>query len=405
MKNTSLETKLGMFVALVVVAALVLLEMAGGTDLFKKGYRIHGHFNTAQELKVGDPVKMAGVPIGKVEKIGFDQGKVKVTMKLDQAVEVKTDAKATIKFAGLLGQNFISINLGTPTVPTLTPDSVIQTVEQPDLSAMMQKLDNAATGIENLTKSFSGDSIQNVLGPMTDFLKQNNPKLTALFGNLQTISDRIAKGEGTIGKLISDDALYTSSLKTVDTLNKTAADAQALLADAKGAIGEVKGTFSNVNGAIGDVKGFMTDARVAVNDAKGFMTDARGAVTDVKAMFGDARLAIGDARKALGNVNEAMLSAKQTVTNLQADLQAGRGSLGKLLKDEALYNETTLAMSNLREIMQKINKGQGSVGKFVNDDSLFKNAKMTLQKLDKATEGLEDQGPLSILGIAVNSLF
>jgi len=45
------------------------------------------------------------------------------------------------------------------------------------------------------------------------------------------------------------------------------------------------------------------------------------------------------------------------------------------------------------------------VGKFVNDDSLFKNAKMTLQKLDKATEGLEDQGPLSVLGIAVNSLF
>jgi len=380
------------------VAALVLLEMAGGTDLFKKGYRIHGLFNTAQELKVGDPVKMAVVPIGKVEKIGFDQGKVKVTMKLDQAAEVKTDAKATIKFAGLLGQNFISINLGTPTVPTLTPDSVIQTVEQPDLSAMMQKLDNAATGIENLTKSFSGDSIQNVLGPMTDFLKQNNPKLTALFGNLQTISDRIAKGEGTIGKLISDDALYTSSLKTVDTLNKTAADAQSLLADAKGAIGEVKTAF-------GDAKGMMTDVKGAIGDVKGFMTDARGAVTDVKAMFGDARLAIGDARKALGNVNDAMLSAKQTVTNLQADLQAGRGSLGKLLKDEALYNETTLAMSNLREIMQKINKGQGSVGKFVNDDSLFKNAKMTLQKLDKATEGLEDQGPLSILGIAVNSLF
>ena len=62
-------------------------------------------------------------------------------------------------------------------------------------------------------------------------------------------------------------------------------------------------------------------------------------------------------------------------------------------------------MANLREIMEKINKGQGSVGKLVNDDSLFKNAKMTLQKLDKATEGLEDQGPLSILGIAVQNLF
>ncbi len=381
MKNTSLETKLGMFVALVVVAAVVLLEMAGGTDFFKKGYRLHGLFNTAQELKIGDAVKMAGVPIGKVEKIGFEQGRVKVTMKLDQLAEVKTDAKATIRFAGLMGQNFVSINLGTATVPNLTPGSVIQTAEQPDLSAMMQKLDNAAAGIENLTKSFSGDSIQNVLGPVTSFFKDFNevksPKITAVLGNLQTVSDRIAKGEGTIGKLISDDTLYQSTLKTVDTLNKTAADAQGLLADAKGAVGDLKGTFS---------------------EARGFITDAKGSLGDVKNVFGDARTA-------LTNASDTLLVAKQTLTDVRSDLQAGKGSLGKLLKDEALYNETTLAMSNLREIMQKINKGQGSVGKLVNDDSLFKNAKMTLQKLDKATEGLEDQGPLSVLGIAVNSLF
>ena len=62
-------------------------------------------------------------------------------------------------------------------------------------------------------------------------------------------------------------------------------------------------------------------------------------------------------------------------------------------------------MTNLRQIMEKINKGQGSVGKLVNDDSLIKNAKMTLQKLDMVTEGLEDQGPLSVLGMAVGKLF
>lgn len=377
MKNTSLETKLGMFVALVVVAAVVLLEMAGGTDFFKKGYRLHGLFNTAQELKVGDSVKMAGVPIGKVEKIGFEAGKVKVTMKVTEGTDVKTDAKATIRFAGLMGQNFVSINLGTPTVPNLAPDSVIQTVEQPDLSAMMQKLDNAAAGIENLTKSFSGDSIQNVLGPMTDFLKNNNPKLTALFGNLQTISDRIAKGEGSIGKLLSDESLYNETVGTMKALNKTATDAQGLLADAKGAVGDLKGTF----------------------------TDARGFIAEAKGSLGDVKLALGDARKTLNTATDTMTTAKQTLTDVRADLQAGKGSLGKLLKDETLYNETTLAMTNLREIMQKINRGQGSVGKFVNDESLFKNAKMTLQKLDKATEGLEDQGPLSVLGIAVNSLF
>lgn len=377
MKNTSLETKLGMFVALVVVAAVVLLEMAGGTDFFKKGYRVHGLFTTAQELKVGDPVKMAGVPVGKVEKIGFDQGRVKVTMKLDQAAEVKTDAKATIRFAGLMGQNFVSINLGTPTSPELKDGDVIQTTEQADLAAIMQKLDNAVGGVEKLAQTFSGDQLQNMLGPMTSFLKDNSPKLTALFGNLQSISDRIARGEGSIGKLLSDEALYHETVGTMKALNKTATDAQALLGDAKGAVGDLKGTFS---------------------DARGFLAEAKGSLGDVK-------LALGDARKTLNAASETMTTAKQTLTDVRADLQAGKGSLGKLLKDEALYNETTLAMTNLREIMQKINQGQGSVGKFVNDDSLFKNAKMTLQKLDKATEGLEDQGPLSILGIAVNSLF
>jgi hypothetical protein len=41
----------------------------------------------------------------------------------------------------------------------------------------------------------------------------------------------------------------------------------------------------------------------------------------------------------------------------------------------------------------------------VNDPGFINNAKLTLQKVEKATEGLEDQGPLSVLGIAVNSLF
>jgi phospholipid/cholesterol/gamma-HCH transport system substrate-binding protein len=61
--------------------------------------------------------------------------------------------------------------------------------------------------------------------------------------------------------------------------------------------------------------------------------------------------------------------------------------------------------TNLKEILQKINQGQGTVGKLLNDESFYKNAKMTLQKVDKATEDLEDQGPLSVLGIAVNGLF
>jgi phospholipid/cholesterol/gamma-HCH transport system substrate-binding protein len=97
-----------------------------------------------------------------------------------------------------------------------------------------------------------------------------------------------------------------------------------------------------------------------------------------------------------------MISQMRSVMD---DIKQGKGTLGKLTKDEALYNETALAMANLREILEKMNKGQGTVGKLINDDSFLKNAKLSLQKLDKATDGLEDQGPLSVLGLIIGSLF
>lgn len=325
MKNT-LETRLGIFVALAGIAAVLILEIVGGVERFERGYRLNALFNAVQDLKEGDRVKMAGVEVGRVEKITLEEtnNKVMVTMKLRSNVQVKTDSIATIKFTGLLGQNFVALDFGTRNAPIAAPGAILATTEQPDLSAMMAKIDNVATGVENLTKSFTGDKIDNLLGPFTDFLKANRAPLTATIANLQAVSSQIASGKGTVGKLIYDDALYTSAYQAVTNLQDTAA--------------EIKAT-------------------------------------------------VADARKVVDQVN------------------SGQGTVGKLLHDEKLYQETTESMSNLKEILQKINQGQGTVGKIVNDQELYRNAKLTLQKLDQATEGLEDQGPLSVLGTAVSKLF
>lgn len=323
MRNT-LETRLGLFVGLALIAAFFILETVGGLDMFKRGYRVSALFKTVQELTVGAPVKMAGVPVGRVEGIGFADNRVKVTMKLNPKALVKTDSRATIKFTGLMGQNFVSIDFGSDQAPRVLDGQTINSTEQPDFIAMMAKLDNVATGVENLTKSFTGDKIDNLLGPMMDFFKQNREPLTASIANLKSISTQISEGKGTVGKLIYEDSLYNSALATV----------------------------TNIQDAAAEIK-----------------------------------LTVDDARKIVAQVN------------------AGEGTVGKLVKDDTLYRETTASMNNLKEILQKINQGQGTVGKLVNDDSFYKNARLTLQKVDKATEGLEDQGPLSVLGIAVNSLF
>ena len=327
MKNT-LETRLGLFVALIVLAAAIVLERVGTIESFRHGRQVNALFNNIQDLKVGDHVKMAGVEIGRVETIQLTTNRVLVRMKVRPDAEVKTDSTATVKFTGLLGQNFVSIDFGTPQTEALKDNAYIATAEQADLSAMMQKIDNVASGVESLTKSFTGASIDTLIGPLRDLIQANKDSLTATISNAQAItadvSFQITQGKGTLGKLIKDEALYNTALSTISNLQDTAS--------------EIKTT-------------------------------------------------VADARKIVDQVN------------------AGQGTVGKLLKDETLYRETTESMTNLKEILQKVNQGKGSVGKLINDQEFYKNAKLTLQKLDQATEGLEDQGPLSVLGLAVSKLF
>jgi phospholipid/cholesterol/gamma-HCH transport system substrate-binding protein len=325
MKNT-LETRLGVFFALAIVAAVLILEMIGVADFFRPGYSIYAHFKNAQDLKKGDLVKMAGVEIGRVKDIELTNDVAKVTMKIrKRQAEIKTDSKAIIKFTGLLGQNYMAITPGSSTNQIrATEGTSLATEEQPDLSGLMGQLGEVASGVKDFTKSLSADNFSQLLGPFIDFMKSNNSNLTATVQNMNTVSSQIAAGQGTVGKLIMDDALYTKAFAAVTTLQTTADEAKSLL----------------------------NSAHVTINQ-----------------------------------------------------INAGEGTLGKLAKDDSLYRETTGAMTNLHAILLKLNQGQGTVGKLINDDSFYRNAKLTLQKVDKATESLEDQGPLSVLGLAIGTLF
>ena len=220
MKNT-LETRLGLFAALIVIAAVLILETLGSFDGIRGGKRINARFSTARELKEGDRVKMAGVEIGRVEKICIENNKVKVTMKLKDGAVVKTDSVATIQFAGLMGQNFVSVDFGSPTAKVADDGTDIQSAEQADLNSIMQKLDTVAGNVDRMTASFSGDKIENILGPLTDILKQNNTNITGTLSNMSRITSQIADGKGTVGKLIMDDTLYTSALATVSNMQET----------------------------------------------------------------------------------------------------------------------------------------------------------------------------------------
>lgn len=318
MKN-SLETKLGIFVVLAVFAAWAIIETLGSADIFSHGKHVSALFDSAQDLKAGDRVKMAGVEIGRVEQITLADNKVSVSMKLREGVKVKTSSKASIKFAGLMGQNFVSLDFGSPADNKLVEDGAVlmSNDEHGDLNEVIARLNSVASGIDNITKNFAGDEIKHMFGALDDILTTKKDSIKNTLDSVEGITGQIRAGKGTVGRLIYEDTLYASALNTVSNLENTASSARELIAS----------------------------ARSVVDDAR-----------------------------------------------------AGKGTIGKLLTDEALYNSATSSMTNLNQILLKINQGDGTIGKLVNDQEFYKAAKLSLQKLDKAADGLEDTGPLSVIG-------
>jgi phospholipid/cholesterol/gamma-HCH transport system substrate-binding protein len=115
-----------------------------------------------------------------------------------------------------------------------------------------------------------------------------------------------------------------------------------------------------------------------------------------------------DLLASVGEIKSAATDARTLVANAQTLLEqakSGKGTLSTLLYDEQTGNEIKVVAKNLRELSDKLNAGQGTLGKLLSDDSLYRDAQGTLRKVDRAIDGMSDQGPITAVGVAAKSLF
>jgi phospholipid/cholesterol/gamma-HCH transport system substrate-binding protein len=298
MNNSQQTARVGLFFVLGLALTWVTFATLSGGSIFKnKGYKLIAGFESLKELKKGDEVRMAGVTIGSIDETHLDLAhrRAEAVLLIDPGVQIASDATASIVMAGLIGTNYVGIDLGTPGAAPLAPGAEIRTMVTPDINTIMTELGTLGHKLEGAFSSFStavsGDGKQPGLFQKLDkVITENSEKVSTTMTNLQDITTKLNNGEGTLGKLINDPSLHDELVAAVDEIKSTATQAKGFVSDAQGIIAQVKSGKGTL--------GVLVYDETAANDLKASVANIRS-VSD--------------------------------------KLAKGEGTLGKLINDDSLY--------------------------------------------------------------------
>jgi len=316
MNNSQQNARVGLFFLLGLALIWVTFQTLNGGKIFKDpGYTIIAGFESVKELKQGDEVRMAGVKIGAVELTRLAGRRAEAVLRIDPKIEIRNDATASIVMAGLIGTNYIGIDLGTAGAPALRDGAEIKTAVTPDLNTIMsevgalgKKLESALGGIST---TINGDGKTPGLFQKIDKLvSDNGENVSASVANIRQVTDKINKGEGTLGKLINDSRMHDELLASVGEIKAAATDAKNFMANAQAIVDQVKAGKGTLGALVFDEK-IGNDLRAATKNLRE-MSDkiARGEGTlgnliNDDAIARDARAVLKKANSALDGLDDS----------------------------------------------------------------------------------------------------
>ncbi|MFH1996126.1 MAG: MlaD family protein [Candidatus Omnitrophota bacterium] len=211
MDGRSFELRVGIFVLVGIIVLFIIVFSIGDVYFVKTGYCIDVVFKFASGIGVSAPVRVAGVDVGLVEKIDlfYDTGE-KRTMALASLwirddVKLEKDSKVTINTLGLLGEKYVEISPGTAKSGYLKNGEKVIGYNPVAMEDVTENLKDITESILVITERLkNGDGTIGKL--MTEDAVYGD--LKSLLGSASIVAGRIERGEGTIGKLLKEEKIY-----------------------------------------------------------------------------------------------------------------------------------------------------------------------------------------------------
>jgi phospholipid/cholesterol/gamma-HCH transport system substrate-binding protein len=310
MKEVSTELKVGIFALLVIVILTYMTFKVGKLPfIWEKGYRLYAEFDDIVGLDERSRIKIAGVDAGIVEQINIADGKARLTLLINPDIKVYKNAKAKLKMSGLLGDRYLSIATGTPDNPQLkSGDTITNVLPSADVDALLSELTSAATYVSDLA-----ENLKDVFGdPEKKAFSETIRNLQRMTANLRDISE---ENRVPLRNVIARLEKFTKEL-------------------------EDKGPE------------FMDDMSRA---AKSFGEKAPKMMDDLSKLSADLQEVIEENRYAFKESMENMRTVSKSVSNITQKIESGEGTLGKLVKDDKLYD-------SLSKVSEQAGKSMDVVG-------------------------------------------
>ena len=305
------QLRVGLVIAVaVLVLGVAVYKLGQSANLFARRYELVAYLPDANGLREGGSVMVAGQLAGTVTKIEFlpvdadTTRNLRLTLAVDATVreQIRRDSRGRLRTLGLLGDKVFDITPGTPRTPPLAEGDTVTVVQALDYEAVIAQASEAVNDMVALTR------------------------------DLRVITGGLAKGEGTVGQLLTNRELY-------DQLNGTLGRANAMLA-----------RFQNPNGSVGR----LLDDPTLYNRLVGVIGSTDSLVVSLNSSQGTAGLLLRDT-----TLYRNLVGITTGADSLMRSLTNGQGTASRLLTDQTLYDQLNKLVTDLSAILADVRRDPG----------------------------------------------
>ncbi len=317
MQSFTTEVKVGLFVVLAVVFLGYMTVRIGDITFGRDtGYIVYGVFDSVAGLDIKAPVKMAGVGIGSVETISLDDSRARVGMRIKPGVRIKRGVIAAMKTESLLGERYVELIQGDKEVFLTDGDVIEKSISVADIDSLITRLDSVAQDIKSISGFFS-----------------------------ETLGDPETKKS--INEIIANMRSLTASLSNIAERDSAS----------------IEKVINNINELIAVVKDMAVENREPLRNV---IANLDGISRDFSDMAKDNREPI---KTTIANLQEVSADLKERtpgilkrVDELVERVEKGEGTVGKLMKEDGLYNKLDSALAGVEKYISATDRFRLNLG-------------------------------------------